>query len=57
MKRYTITLEELELQALGRLLDAGVRASGLGCVHDASAILAKIDAAEPEEEAPDEQEE
>ncbi len=58
MKIYTLNFTEEELQALGVLLDGGVRHDGLKTVHAASAILRKIEAAQPdteeEEEATDE---
>ena len=57
-KHYCIQFTETEVQALGHLLDAGVRHSGLASVHAASALLRKIEAAEPEVEieAPSEKE-
>ncbi len=59
MNTYTLNLTEEELQALGVLLDGGVRHDGLKTVHAASAILRKIEAAQPDileltEEATDE---
>ena len=41
----TLTLTQDELQALAGLLDAGVKAVGLGSVKSASALLMKLEAA------------
>lgn len=48
MKTITLQLTEAELGALGGLIDAGVRATGLRAVKDAASLLAKIEAATEE---------
>lgn len=45
MQEITISLTEPELQALSGLIDAGVRATGLGAVKSAAALLAKLEVA------------
>lgn len=51
MNTVTITLDNNELQALSLLLDAGVKATGLGSVKAAAALLAKLEAAVAEANA------
>lgn len=48
----TLTLSNDELQALAGLLDAGVKAVGLGSVKSAAALLAKLEAAVEEANKP-----
>lgn len=52
MATYTLRFTEPELQALGNLLDGGVRHGGLATVHNASMLLAKIEAVRPDVEEP-----
>ena len=47
-----IELSSTELQALAGLLDAGVKAVGLGSVKSAAALLAKLEAAVEEANKP-----
>lgn len=47
---YRITLTEAELQALGGLLDAGVKSLGLRSAIDAATLLSRIEGAERIEE-------
>ena len=47
-----IELNSTELQALAGLLDAGVKAVGLGSVKSAAALLAKLEAAVEEANKP-----
>jgi len=48
----TLTLTETELQALAGLLDAGIKATGLASVKGAAAVLAKLESAVAEANAP-----
>ena len=45
-----IEFTDQEVQALARLLDAGVKHLGLSAAHAASAILVKLESAKPKEE-------
>ena len=45
-RTYTLSFSEQEFRALGAILDSGVRATGLQFVHDASAILRRLQEAE-----------
>lgn len=45
-----ITLSDYEMQTLSGLLDAGIRATGLRAVHEASRLLSRIESAERMEE-------
>ena len=47
---HRITLPDSEMQTLAGLLDAGIRATGLRAVHEASRLLSRIEAAERMEE-------
>ncbi len=50
MNRYTIPATEPELQALGNLIDAGVRHLGLASVEAAAAWKQKLEALQPDAE-------
>ena len=55
MAIHVIELTEEEIQALAQLMDAGVRAQGLGSVQNAAVLIQKIEASEPKlEESPEE---
>ena len=41
-----VLYNDAEIQALAELMDAGVRATGLKSVHNASALLRKLEQAE-----------
>jgi hypothetical protein len=47
----TVTFSDQELAALAGLIDQGIRALGLACVKDASAILVKLEAAKLAQQA------
>lgn len=48
----TLHLTEQDFQALAGLIDAGIRATGMGAVKDAARLLAKMEEAVAEAKAP-----
>lgn len=54
MEKLTLTLESKDLDIIGQLIDAGVRAQGLSAVKHAAYILQLLESAKTVEETTEE---